>query len=99
PLIYCLQSTDLPKNIGLQSVALPRDLELTPRFDRKLLAGVTVLEGKVEAAAERPWGDDLYQEFKPSTPRSVDIELIPYFSLANRGKSEITMRGCPWDGE
>jgi DUF1680 family protein len=91
PLVYCLESTDLPKNVGLQSVALPRDLELTPRFDRKLLAGVTVLEGKAEAAAERPWGDDLYREFKPSAPRSVDIKLIPYYAWANRGKSEMTV--------
>src|SRR5581483_7912863 len=40
PLVYCLESTDLPKGVGVQSVALPRDVTLTPRFDRNLLGGV-----------------------------------------------------------
>jgi DUF1680 family protein len=91
PLVYCLESTDLPKGVGLQAVALPRGVKLTPRFDRGLLGGVTVLEGKAEAAADRPWGDELYRELKPSAPRSVDLKLIPYYAWANRGKSEMTV--------
>jgi DUF1680 family protein len=90
PLVYCLESTDLPKDVGVQSVALPRDVKLTPRFDRELLGGVTVLEGKAEAAADRPWGEELYREFKPSAPKLVRVKLIPYCAWANRGKSEMT---------
>jgi DUF1680 family protein len=91
PLVYCLESTDLPKDVGLQSVALPRGISFRPRFDRNLLGGVVLLEGKAEAAADRPWGGELYREFKPSAPRPVDIKLIPYYAWANRGKSEMTV--------
>jgi DUF1680 family protein len=91
PLVYCLESTDLPKGVSLQSVALPREVQLTPRFDRELLGGVTVLEGKVEAAADRPWGDELYREFKQSATKAVDIKLIPYYTWGNRGKAEMTV--------
>jgi DUF1680 family protein len=91
PLVYCLESTDLPKGVGVPSVALPRDVRLTPRFDRALLGGVTVLEGKAESAADRPWGNELYREFQPSAPRPVDVQLIPYYAWANRGKSEMTV--------
>ncbi len=91
PLVYCLESTDLPAGVAVQSVALPRDVKLTPRFDRGLLGGVTVLEGKAERAAGRPWGDELYRELKPSAPRRVDVKLIPYFAWGNRGKSEMTV--------
>jgi DUF1680 family protein len=91
PLVYCLESIDLPPGVGLQSVALPCDVKLTPRFVPGLLGGVTVLEAKAEAAADRPWGNELYREFKPSAPRSVDVRLIPYFARANRGKSEMTV--------
>lgn len=91
PLVYCLESTDLPRDVGLQSVALPHDVKLTLRFDRSLLGGVTVLEGKAEFVAGRPWVNELYREFRPADPRSVSVKLIPYFAWGNRGKSEMTV--------
>lgn len=91
PLVYCLESNDLPKGVGVQTVALPRDVKLTPRFDRDLLGGVVVLEGKAEAATGAAWGDELYREFKPVTPRTIDVKLIPYYAWGNRGKSEMTV--------
>jgi uncharacterized protein len=91
PLVYCLESTDLPKDVGVPSVALPRTIKFTPRFDRGLLGGVSVLEGKGESIADPGWSGDLYREYKPTAPRSVDVKLIPYFAWANRGKSEMTV--------
>ncbi|HVK13553.1 MAG TPA: glycoside hydrolase family 127 protein [Gemmataceae bacterium] len=91
PLVYCLESTDLPRDVRLQSVALPRAGKLTPRFDRGQLGGVTILESKAEAAAAAAWDGRLYREYKPATPRTVDVKLIPYFAWANRGKSEMTV--------
>jgi DUF1680 family protein len=91
PLVYCLESTDLRKGVRLQSVTLPRDVKLTARFDRELLGGVTVLEGKAESLTDRPWGGELYREFKATAPKAVDFRLIPYYAWANRGKSEMTV--------
>jgi DUF1680 family protein len=91
PLVYCLESTDLPGGVGVQSVALPRDAKLAARFDRTLLGGLTVLEGKAESATDRPWGGELYREFKASAPKALDVKLIPYYAWANRGKSEMTV--------
>jgi hypothetical protein len=91
PLVYCLESPDLPKGVGIQSVSLPRDVKLAPRFDKSLLGGVTVLEGNALAATEDRWGDDLYRELKPADARPIDIRLIPYYAWANRGKSEMTV--------
>jgi DUF1680 family protein len=91
PLVYCLESPDLPKDVSVQGVALPRTVKLAPRFEKDLLGGVAVLDGKAELAAARPWGDELYREVKPSEPTSHDIKLIPYFAWANRGRSEMTV--------
>ena len=91
PLVYCLESLDLPKGVGVQAVALPRDVKLAPRFDRDLLGGVVVLEGKVEAATGAAWGDRLYREFTPSAPRTIAVKLIPYYAWGNRGPSEMTV--------
>jgi hypothetical protein len=91
PLVYCLESIDLPKVTSVQAVAVPRGTRFTPRFDRDLLGGVVVLEGKAEAAPATAWGDELYRDFKPSATRSLHIKLIPYYAWANRGKSEMTV--------
>jgi DUF1680 family protein len=91
PLVYCLESHDLPRGVRLLSVALPRRARFTPRFDRSLLGGVMVLEGKADATADAAWGDELYREFRPTMPAEVEIKLIPYYAWANRGKSEMTV--------
>ena len=91
PLVYCLESTDLPKGVGVPTVSLPRNLKLAPRFDRDLLGGIAVLEGMAQASADPGWAAELYRELKPGTPRPVEVKLIPYFAWANRGKSEMTV--------
>jgi DUF1680 family protein len=91
PLVYCLESTDLPNGVGVQSVALPRDVKLVPRFYRSLLGGVALLEGKAEATTGAAWRDELYREFKPASPQTIVVKLIPYYAWGNRGRSEMTV--------
>ena len=55
PLVYCLESTDLPDGVRVQDVVIPRGIALKPRFDPDLLGGVTVLEGRAEARREPGW--------------------------------------------
>ena len=91
PIVYCLESSDLPTNLRVQDVAIPRDATFAARFDQNLLAGVAVLEGKAEVADSKPWGEELYRPFKPRDAKEIDVKLIPYFAWANRGKSEMTV--------
>ncbi len=91
PLVYCLESTDLPPGTSVQSVRLPHDIEFTSRFDRKLLSGVRVLEGKAQVASESPFGAELYRERQPPSHQPLGIRLIPYYAWANRGRSEMTV--------
>ncbi len=91
PLVYCLESPDLPKGARVQAVAIPRSARFAPRFDKALLGGVAVLEGRAELVAEREWGNELYRPLKPADPKPLDITLVPYFAWANRGKSEMTV--------
>ena len=53
PIVYCLESVDLPEGVRVLDVVIPREVELKPRFDPALLGGVTVLEGRAEAWPER----------------------------------------------
>jgi DUF1680 family protein len=91
PLVYCLESTDLPHEVAVADVVLPRAIELTPRFDGKLLGGVTILEGKAHALTGAKWGKALYRELDPADERALDLKLIPYYAWGNRGRSEMTV--------
>jgi DUF1680 family protein len=91
PVVYCLESLDLPDGIKVSDVALPRGVELKPRFDAGLLRGVTALEGRAEAVAEPAWGKELYRDLPEARTRPVAVRLIPYYAWNNRGPSEMTV--------
>jgi DUF1680 family protein len=90
PLVYCLESPDLPPGVRVSEVALPRAIPLNPRFDRALLGGVAVLEGTGRRYPERKWSG-LYAALRPSPPEPVAVRLIPYFAWSNRGVSHMTV--------
>jgi uncharacterized protein len=82
PLVLALESIDLPGNADVAGavVDLSRPMELTVRGAR---VGVQL---DTPAEAGWPYGSN----GSPSTTQTTDVELIPYFSWANRGPS--TMR-------
>jgi len=91
PIVYCLESTDLPENVEMLDVAIPPAIKFKSRFESDLLYGVTVLQGKAHVFAGGDWSDKLYRTFTDRRPEEVDIRLIPYYAWGNRGKSEMTV--------
>ena len=91
PLVYCLESNDLPDGVRVQEVALARGIAMKPRFDPDLLGGVMVLEGRAEARHEPGWSGQLYRALPTSPPTAIDLRLIPYFAWGNRGPSEMSV--------
>jgi DUF1680 family protein len=91
PIVYCLESVDLPESIRISEVVIPHNIELKPRFDKELLTGVTVLQGKAEVCREGDWSNRLYRQLPPQKPRTVSIRLIPYYAWSNRGMAEMTV--------
>ena len=92
PLVYCLESSDLPKGVRLLDVALPGETALTPRHEAPLLGGVTLLEGRARArSSPAKTTNDLYRLYKPTPVRTIDLRLVPYFAWANRGSSEMSV--------
>ncbi len=90
PLVYCLESPDLPNDVRVSEVALSRRVQLAPRFDRTLLGGVIVLEGTALRYPERGW-TSLYTALRPVQPEQIAVRLIPYYAWANRGVTHMTV--------
>jgi uncharacterized protein len=91
PVVYCLESPDLPSGIKISDVLIPPDVQLTARYDRRLLDGVVVLEGKALARPEPGWKGKLYRDFKPAELVSFNAKFIPYCVWQNRGPSEMSV--------
>ena len=91
PLVYCLESIDLPKGHDLQNIVIPQDVNWIAFHKEELLGGVTVLEGKIEVIQSRDWENQLYLKLKRQKPKEVNIQLIPYYAWANRGISDMTV--------
>ena len=91
PLVYCLESTDLPEPVKLTDIMVPQSVRWTPRREPKLLGGVVVLEGLLQARADPKWEGQLYRELAAPTAAPISIKLVPYFAWGNRGKSEMTV--------
>jgi DUF1680 family protein len=91
PLVYCLESTDLPDDVGVMNVAVSAGARFQNRFAKELLGGVTVLEGKAFVLAQDDWNKTLYHRISPRETKTRDIRLVPYYGWGNRGDSSMTV--------
>jgi DUF1680 family protein len=91
PIVYCLESCDLPAGVNLRDVRLPSHALFEPGPEVAGLPGIRVLRSQGEHVRGAPWGGDLYRERAPSTATAVGLTFIPYFAWNNRGPSEMTV--------
>lgn len=89
PLVYCLESTDLPQGVDVAEILIPRDAQLIPRWEPDFLAGVVTLNGRARHLPKDDSG--LYTELRAQTLEDIDVKLIPYYAWKNRGVSQMTV--------
>ncbi|MCI0641031.1 MAG: glycoside hydrolase family 127 protein, partial [Gemmataceae bacterium] len=91
PVVYCLESHDLPPGSRLTDVTIPADIDLAARYDRRLLGGVVVLSGLAQVRPSADWRGQLYRELRAAPARALEVRFIPYSVWGNRGASEMSV--------
>lgn len=91
PLVYCVESPDLPKETNLKEVLIPVKTNWTPKWTKIVNADMIRLEGDVLSNSPKNWKYTLYQPLKNQSEKTITISLIPYFAWANRGHSEMSV--------
>jgi DUF1680 family protein len=91
PIVYCLESADLPKDVQLEDVVIPADAKLTTKYDANLLCGVEVVETEALVEPATDWGSELYRPKQSVAAKTIPLRLIPYYAWANRGAGEMTV--------
>jgi DUF1680 family protein len=91
PMVYCLESVDLPAGVKLLDVLVSPRAEFLARYDSRLLGGTVVLEGTAFVRTNAAWNGELYREVQPAGTRQQRIRLVPYSVWQNRGPSEMSV--------
>ncbi len=91
PVVYCLESVDIPQGNAMFDISLPADIHLNPVFGTIGTGRMIFLEGNALSAGRRSWNNHLYREISKEEPEPVHIRLVPYYAWGNRGHSEMTV--------
>ena len=91
PVVYCLESVDIPQKIKIFDISLPANIQLSPVSDTLENSQVMFLEGEAKASVHQSWKNQLYREVSQDKPDPVHIRLVPYYAWGNRGHSEMTV--------
>ena len=91
PIVYCLESPDLPVGVSISDVLIPSDMKLVARYDQRLLDGIVVLEGQAFLRPPENWSGKLYREVQQAELKPVNVKFIPYSVWQNRGASEMSV--------
>ena len=91
PVLYCLESPELPNGVEVADVYLPGQPELEPVEHEELPFGLRVLRGQLLRRETRDWSGQLYQSLPAAGFEPVETCLIPYFGWANRGPSAMSV--------
>jgi DUF1680 family protein len=89
PLVYCIESPDLPKGSNTLDVHLPAPTGFEVEHRKDFLGGVSVIRGEVLLREDQ--GVGMYR--RVSRPRWTrhKATFVPYFSWSNRGTAEMTV--------
>ncbi|WP_083631270.1 glycoside hydrolase family 127 protein [Labilibacter marinus] len=90
PIVYCMESADLPEGAKIMDVYLNGDAEMKAVFKKDLLAGVTAIEAEVKIRKDNNT-EKMYKAVKKPEFETIKTQFVPYFSWSNRGKGEMSV--------
>ena len=90
PIVYCLESADIPAGLGVKDILLSSDTVFTVKPGEGQLAGLDLLDC-VGLRLRSGEGDALYRELADWSLEEIPLRLVPYFAWDNRGTGEMTV--------
>ncbi|WP_419992602.1 glycoside hydrolase family 127 protein [Streptomyces boninensis] len=91
PVVYCVESADLPEGTGVESVAVRASTPFTETAGTDLFAGHVLLQATAARLPDQVPTGQLYGELDTTPPTALDITLVPYALWANRGPGEMSV--------
>ncbi len=89
PIIYCVESPDLPKEASILDVYLSGKSSLQVEHRDDFLGGISTIQSTMLIRKDQT--DELYQTVKQPEWHRQDTTMVPYFAWSNRGMAEMTV--------
>lgn len=89
PVVYCLESPDLPAQ-NVFNIAVPAGSKWLPTVMKLGKGNIMALNGQARLLPANSWKNTLYREVSANS-QTIGIKLIPYYAWANRGASDMTV--------
>lgn len=90
PVVYCIESADIPANRKIFDYSIPSDIQFKPKMVTFSGSKLDALEGKVELIPNESWTGQLYRPINKKE-ETVQLQLIPYYAWGNRGKGDMSV--------
>ena len=89
PIVYCVESADLPKDASILDVYIKGDpTKLKAAYQPNFLGGVTSLTGEVLLRKEDDKKGSMYNKMQKPDWKSYKTTFVPYFAWSNRNGGE-----------
>ena len=89
PVVYCIESPDLPKDTGILDVYISGSTPLKADYRPDFLGGLSVIEGEILIRFDQNEG--MYRKVKKPVWKSYQTQFVPYYAWSNRGLAEMTV--------
>ncbi|MDW7692176.1 glycoside hydrolase family 127 protein [Flammeovirgaceae bacterium SG7u.111] len=89
PVVYCVESPDLPKGASILDIYLPLSSKLEAEYRPDFLGGLSTIKGDVMLRKDKNEG--MYYTLKKPVLEKIPVSFVPYYAWSNRGQAEMTV--------
>jgi uncharacterized protein len=91
PIVYCLESNELPANVKVNDVVLNVNSKFTTDFIKIGNRDLLSINAISFVVLDNSWDKKLYKPISNKEETTASIKLIPYFAWGNKGKGEMSV--------
>lgn len=91
PLVYCMESVDLPEACSIHDIVLPADMNWKKQDIEMERNRIVALKGIAKRLARPAEETGLYREVRKQPLLDVEVSLVPYYSWGNRGEHDMSV--------
>ncbi|MER2491307.1 glycoside hydrolase family 127 protein [Catenovulum sediminis] len=91
PVVYCVETPDLPAETNVLDVYLSAENELITEHKADFLGGVTVVKSDVLVRKDNDNTDSMYRNIRAPKWEKHPLQFVPYYAWSNRGTAEMTV--------
>tara|TARA_R110001632_G_scaffold41444_1_gene104154 strand:+ start:51618 stop:51986 length:369 start_codon:yes stop_codon:yes gene_type:complete len=89
PLVYCIETPDIPEQSGILDMYIGSDSDLKANYSDDVLGGMTTISA--DLLVRKDSTHEMYNKIVKPQWDAIRTEFVPYYAWSNRGTAEMTV--------